>query len=320
MKRKITLVVSVIQLLCFLQPISQVSADNTYKTQMATEISNAYYNKACEFTAETSDWTLNTSFYIYDIDKNGIPELIALDCTAYAGGMNYYFYTYNDGIVKNCGSFLERDAEFPYKYSDGNGVVMMYARQGYFIGTLCTLDNGVLSVVKEYSHEETLSKFDCENGSLEEITGVFKLADKPEEINYDAIYTAVNELLDVPDEAIIEAPAINVLLNGQTIAFDQPPIIIDGRTLVPLRAIFEALGATVDWDGNTQTVTATRDNIVIKITIGDNKLYVNNNVTVLDVPAQIVNDRTLVPVRAVSEAFGCNVDWDGDTQTVIITK
>ena len=80
------------------------------------------------------------------------------------------------------------------------------------------------------------------------------------------------------------------------------------------------MGATVEWDGNTQTVTVTRDNTVIKITIGDNKLYVNNNVTVLDVPAQIVNDRTLVPVRAVSEAFGCNVDWDGETRTVHITS
>ena len=78
------------------------------------------------------------------------------------------------------------------------------------------------------------------------------------------------------------------------------------------------MGATVDWDGNTQTVTATRDNKVIKITIGDNKLYINDNVTILDVLAQIVNNRTLVPVRAVSEAFGCNVDWDGDAKTVSI--
>ncbi|MBQ3427776.1 MAG: hypothetical protein IJH37_11650 [Clostridia bacterium] len=113
---------------------------------------------------------------------------------------------------------------------------------------------------------------------------------------------------------------IKIIINNNRLSFDQLPIIIDGRTLVPLRAIFEALGATVDWDGNTQTVTATRDNKVIKITIGDNKLYVNNNVTVLDVPAQIVNNRTLVPVRAVSEAFGCNVDWDGNTQTVYINS
>lgn len=111
---------------------------------------------------------------------------------------------------------------------------------------------------------------------------------------------------------------VTVVLNNYALTFDQPPIIIDGRTLVPLRAIFEALGATVDWNNDTQTVTSNKGNTTIKITVGDNKLYVNNNVTVLDVPAQIVNDRTLVPVRAISEAFGCNVDWDGNTRTVSI--
>ena len=135
----------------------------------------------------------------------------------------------------------------------------------------------------------------------------------------DPILSATIHFTD-KKQGVSESSPILVELNGQPINFDQPPIIIDGRTLVPLRAIFEALGATVDWDGNTQTVTATRDNKVIKITIGDNKLYVNNNVTVLDVPAQIINDRTLVPVRAVSEAFGCNVDWDGETRTVHITS
>ena len=112
---------------------------------------------------------------------------------------------------------------------------------------------------------------------------------------------------------------VTVVLNDYALTFDQPPIIIDGKTLVPLRAIFEALGATVDWNNDTQTVTSNKGNTAIRITIGDNKLYVNNNVTVLDVPAQIVNDRTLVPVRAISEAFGCNVDWNGETKTVSIS-
>ena len=111
---------------------------------------------------------------------------------------------------------------------------------------------------------------------------------------------------------------IQVILNNSKLNFDQPPIIINDRTLVPLRAIFEALGATVDWDGNIQTVTSKKGNTTVTIAIGDNKLYVNNNVTVLDVPAQIVNDRTLVPVRAISEAFGCNVQWVEASKTVII--
>lgn len=113
---------------------------------------------------------------------------------------------------------------------------------------------------------------------------------------------------------------IYVTLDGKKIQFDVPAQIISDRTLVPLRAIFEALGATVDWDSSTQTVTSSKNNTVIKVTIGNNIMKKNNENIELDVPAQIISDRTLVPARAVAEAFGCNVDWDSETKTVIITQ
>lgn len=113
---------------------------------------------------------------------------------------------------------------------------------------------------------------------------------------------------------------ITVTVNDKIIDFDQPPTIIDGRTLVPLRAIFEALGATVDWNGDTQTVTSKQGKTTITLTINDNKMYKDGKAITLDVPAQMMNDRTLVPVRAVAEAFGCDVDWDSETQKVIITE
>ena len=112
---------------------------------------------------------------------------------------------------------------------------------------------------------------------------------------------------------------IKVKLNGKNIAFDQPPIIENGRTLVPLRAIFEALGASVDWDNDTQTVTSAKDDTNIKLTINDKTMYVNGVSKTLDVPAKLLNGRTLVPVRAVSEAFDCKVDWENASNTVIIT-
>ncbi len=113
---------------------------------------------------------------------------------------------------------------------------------------------------------------------------------------------------------------ISVTLNGTPITFDQPPIIKEGRTLVPVRAIFEALGADVVWDSDTRTVTATREDTTVKMTIDKSEFYKNEATITLDVPAQIVNDRTLVPVRAISEAFDADVDWNADTRTVIITK
>ena len=104
----------------------------------------------------------------------------------------------------------------------------------------------------------------------------------------------------------------------EVVTLDVPAQTINDRTLVPLRAIFEALGATVDWEEATQTVTSTKGDLTIKLTIGSNKLYRGDEEVTLDVPAQVVNDRTLVPVRAISESFGCQVDWDEATQTVTI--
>ena len=112
---------------------------------------------------------------------------------------------------------------------------------------------------------------------------------------------------------------IKVMLNGNAITFDQPPVIRDDRTLVPVRAIFEALGAEVRWDGDTQTVLSQKGATLVQLKIGSNIMTVNGREIALDVPAQIINDRTLVPVRAIAEAYGCKVDWDGATKTVIIS-
>lgn len=111
-----------------------------------------------------------------------------------------------------------------------------------------------------------------------------------------------------------------VYLDGNMLAFDVPPVIEEGRTLVPLRAIFEALGAEVTWDGDTRTVTAQKEQVKIQLQIGSNTACINNQPVELDVPARIVNDRTLVPLRFVGEALGAEVDWDGATRTVRIEQ
>ena len=114
------------------------------------------------------------------------------------------------------------------------------------------------------------------------------------------------------------AQGISVVLNGSKMSFDQPPVIIDERTLVPMRAIFEALGTEVMWNGDARAVTAIRSDKIITMQIDSNIMYVNGAALTLDVPPQLVNDYTMVPVRAVSESLDCTVDWDGATQTVYI--
>ena len=116
---------------------------------------------------------------------------------------------------------------------------------------------------------------------------------------------------------------IKVVLNGKTLSFDVPPQIINERTMVPIRAIFEALGASVDWNQETQTATAIQGNNEIIVQMNNSIInYKTNGVSdsyTCDVLPQIVSDRILVPVRAIAEVSGCKVDWNGESQTVIIT-
>jgi len=119
---------------------------------------------------------------------------------------------------------------------------------------------------------------------------------------------------------------ITVIINGAPISFDQPPIIQGGRTLVPMRAIFEAMGAEVTWHESTQTAQGARGTTLVTLWIGHNIMTVSSTISVdtlnftLDVPPQIIGGRTLVPARAIAEAFGADVYWDASTQTVIITE
>ena len=113
---------------------------------------------------------------------------------------------------------------------------------------------------------------------------------------------------------------ITVKLDGETLNFDVQPQLIGGRTMVPLRVIFESLGAVVEWDNETSTVTAYNEFYLVKATIGSNTMLVNGIEKQIDIPPMIVDARTLVPVRFVAEAFNCDVQWDGNTQTVFITS
>lgn len=114
----------------------------------------------------------------------------------------------------------------------------------------------------------------------------------------------------------LNANTIPVFVDGVQISFDQQPIIRDDRTLVPLRGVFEALGATVYWNNDTRSVTAYKDDTTVELAIGSSTMYVNGQPKYLDVAGQIINDRTMVPLRAISEAFEAIVYWDNDTRTV----
>lgn len=113
---------------------------------------------------------------------------------------------------------------------------------------------------------------------------------------------------------------ITVELNGEEIYFDQPPIIQDGRTLVPMRAIFEAMDCEVVWHDNLQQIVVWKNGeLLMNLEIGRKTMNLFDlGEKELDVPPQIINDRTLVPLRAISESVGATVEWNGSTQKISI--
>jgi len=125
---------------------------------------------------------------------------------------------------------------------------------------------------------------------------------------------------------VIEAAAppaqtneLKIILNGKQLTFDVPPESRNGRTLVPVRALFEALGATVGWNAETQTATATRGSTVVELQINNSVAKRNGEVVTLDQPPVLVGGRTLMPLRFVSESLGAQVGWDEATRTITIT-
>ncbi len=119
--------------------------------------------------------------------------------------------------------------------------------------------------------------------------------------------------------AVLAEEEISVYLNNEKMIFAQPPILRDNSTLVPFRAIFESLNMTVQWFEEDKRVSAEKDGLSVTLFIDNDEMLVNGVKIKLLTPPILYNDYTLVPLRAVSEAAGATVDWDGDTQTVYIT-
>lgn len=115
--------------------------------------------------------------------------------------------------------------------------------------------------------------------------------------------------------------AMTVLLNGVEIkATVSPRIDQNGRTLIELRSVAEALGAEIQWDADTQTVTLTADGETVTIRINQSSYHVNGVQKTMDTAAVIESGRTLVPLRVIAEALGAEVSYDSATKTITITQ
>ena len=123
-------------------------------------------------------------------------------------------------------------------------------------------------------------------------------------------------LMTVP----VMAKDISLNINGSTVATTVAPYQSNGTTLVPLRVVSENLGAKVDWNQQTKTVTITQDATTINLTLGSKIAKVNGEEKTLNLAPQIKNNTTMVPIRFVSENLNCDVNWNKETQTVTVTS
>ncbi|MDF2628354.1 MAG: copper amine oxidase domain protein, partial [Symbiobacteriaceae bacterium] len=120
-------------------------------------------------------------------------------------------------------------------------------------------------------------------------------------------------ILTAPVQAApVPAPPVRVYLDGTEVHFDVDPVLENGRTLVPIRALSEALGFTVTWDETENLVSLTRDGTTIVLWIDSTKVLVDSKESHLEVPTRIVNGRTMVPLRFISEALGSHIAWDNE--------
>jgi len=278
------------------------------KNNSYEKIKKAYIGKLQVVARETASNIESSAYYIYDVDKDNIPELIIKRGTCEADYRFDVFSWINDeilyigqlpgGHISLCGV-------------NESGILLYCAYMGYeiiFEGNM--KDNGINYKKiyegdcsnKEYTYEKAIDKFRTGARNLEVCRDIS---------DYDLLTRYFDTMAS-------EENFITVTLNGRKVIFDQQPIIVNDRTLVPLRAIFEELGAIVNWDNDSQAVTAIKGDTTILMSIGKAEMYKNGELITLDVVPQLMGGRTLVPVRAVAEGFECDVEWKGETRTVDI--
>lgn len=107
-------------------------------------------------------------------------------------------------------------------------------------------------------------------------------------------------------------------VNGKKVKFDVQPTLKDNRTLVPFRKIAEALGADVSYNEKSRKVTVVKNGTTVEFKLGSKTAYINGQASMLDVPAQVENGRTLVPIRFLSTAFNSTVDFYSDSSMIVI--
>lgn len=280
----------------------------------------------------TPDYYLG--FAEYFIDASGQRILSDIDLTVKENYIPKLKYLGNNVFAYFYGHSQESGLLVKYYNADGSELTDYTPKAADDYELYYRFDDEALQNYYHYDYFEPYTSGIDSNGNsglfVSYVNGKYGLVDKNANIIVPNVYDRISGLQDGCCWAAkngegwtllqMSTDEVTVTVDNETVSFDQIPLIINGRTLAPLRAIFEKLGATVDWNGETKTITAVKNDTTITLQIDNSEMYKNGTAIALDTAPQIIGERTLVPVRAISEAFDCNVDWNNDTHTVIITQ
>lgn len=220
-------------------------------------------------------------------------------------------------------------------YVDGQGTYFLETDNTYnrlireksdynFYGANTT--NGVLAYKIKYNEEDEITAQAISYDFLNyyQIPNDANISSAKRDKKY--IYLEIIDEHDIETEKmyyrvpIDKINGIKVRYNDSYLAFETPPVIENDFTLVPMRFLFEQMGAEVQWEEKKQTATVKRNDDIISFSIDNTSANVNNTVKTMDVPARLINDKTMIPLRFLSEELGYKVEWDNKTRTAIISN
>lgn len=285
-------------------------------------------------------------FSVQDINFDGVPEMYHTVCSWFeqephtSGKWDEIYYIKDGQVLKGTiqaeGSLgllpMEGGKRARVEERYEKNIRWQYVMRSWAIGENCFITNDSYSGFKG-EPERRFSRlfFDTKTGVLSAETlflqeeSSYETGGERHLEGYDPIgvdgYTyngTVNDRDFNEWKPVYIAP--KVLVNDKYVEFDNPPFIVEDRTLVPVRRIAEALGCQVDWDDTERTATIVKDDITAVMRQEDNTYYVNGQPYTMDVTVKVLGGRTFIPVRALSECLGCTVNWDENTETVIISE
>lgn len=268
-------------------------------------------------------------YALIDVNGDEIPELYMLgDCTAsgerictYNKGqvIELYGWTYGTSYVKGKNllnvSGGHMDAYFDHIYKIENGEFVQL-----HMGDYGAEDNSQVKYDKEdnpiyiYTWDDRIVTQSQYNELLNDYYNKYLPVYAHDEVC--DINEIINKIKNYKSKD--ESQNIKVILNGKEIIFNENPYIENGTTRVPMRAIFEALGTTVDYNATTKTITASKDATVIELVTGASTAKINGKEMTLTASVENKNGYTMVPLRFVSEALGAEVLWDGNIKVITI--